>query len=68
MVVKVSAAVPPYSSMMRGIKSSIDRVCVVVENEEAAKAISGKIEWFASHGSVASGVITHANCQVLIIK
>jgi hypothetical protein len=67
MVVKVSAAVPTYSSMKRGIKSSIDRVCIV-ENEEAAKAISGKIEWFASHGSVASGVITHANCQVLIIK
>jgi nucleotide-binding universal stress UspA family protein len=51
-----------------GIRSGLDRVCLVAENEEAAKAISGKIEWFASHGSVASGVVTHANCPVLVVK
>jgi hypothetical protein len=37
---------------MRGIRSGIDRVCLVTENEEGAKAISGKIEWLASHGSL----------------
>ncbi len=37
---------------MRGIRSGMDRVCLVAENEEAAKAITGKIEWLASHGSV----------------
>jgi hypothetical protein len=37
---------------MRGIRSGMDRVCLVAENEEAAKAISGKIEWLAYHGSV----------------
>ncbi len=30
----------------------MDRVCLVAENEEGAKAISGKIEWLASHGSI----------------
>lgn len=37
---------------MRGVRSGMDRVCLVAENEEAAKAISGKIEWLASHGSL----------------
>jgi hypothetical protein len=37
---------------MRGIRSGMDRVCLIAENEEAAKAISGKIEWLASHGSL----------------
>ena len=37
---------------MRGIRSGMDRICLVAENEEAAKAISGKIEWLASHGSI----------------
>lgn len=36
----------------RGIRSDMDRICLVGENEKAAKAISGKIEWLASHGSV----------------
>jgi hypothetical protein len=30
----------------------LDKVYLVAENEEAAKAISGKIEWLASHGSL----------------
>jgi hypothetical protein len=37
---------------LRGIRSGLDKVYLVAENEEAAKAISGKIEWLASHGSV----------------
>jgi hypothetical protein len=39
-------------SAMRGIRSGMDKVYLVAENEEAAKAISGKIEWLASHGSL----------------
>jgi hypothetical protein len=35
-----------------GIRSGLDKVYLVAENEEAAKAISGKIEWLASHGSL----------------
>lgn len=37
---------------MRGIRSGMDRVCLVAENEEAAKAISGKVEWLASRGCI----------------
>jgi hypothetical protein len=36
----------------RGIRSGMDKVYLVAENEEAAKAISGKIEWLASNGSI----------------
>src|SRR5919197_2791157 len=36
----------------RGIRSGLDKVYLVAENEELAKSISGKIEWLASHGSV----------------
>ncbi|MDQ4012930.1 MAG: hypothetical protein M3146_04305 [Thermoproteota archaeon] len=36
----------------RGTRSGLDKVYLVAENEEAAKAISGKIEWLASHGSL----------------
>src|ERR671922_1737816 len=36
----------------RGIRSGMDKVYLIAENEEAAKAISGKIEWLASHGSL----------------
>lgn len=36
----------------RGIRSGLDKVYLVVENEEMAKSISGKIEWLASHGSI----------------
>jgi hypothetical protein len=35
-----------------GIRSGIERVCLVAEDEEAAKAISGKVEWLASPGSI----------------
>jgi hypothetical protein len=37
---------------MRGIRGGMDKIYLVAENEEAAKAISGKIEWLASHGSI----------------
>jgi hypothetical protein len=37
----------------RGIRSGLDKVYLVAEKEEAAaKAISGKIEWLASNGSI----------------
>lgn len=36
----------------RGIRSGLDKVYLVAENEEMAKSISGKIEWLASHGSL----------------
>src|SRR5919109_4086226 len=37
---------------IRGVRSGMVKVYLVAENEEAAKAISGKIEWLASHGSL----------------
>ena len=36
----------------RGIRSGCDKVFLVVENEEMAKSITGKIEWLSSFGSV----------------
>lgn len=36
----------------RGIRSGLDKVYLVAENEEMANSISGKIEWLASHGSL----------------
>ncbi len=39
-------------SAFRGIRSGLDKVYFVAENEEAARAISGKIEWLASRGSL----------------
>jgi hypothetical protein len=36
----------------RGIRSGLDKVYLVAENEERAKSVSGKIEWLASHGSI----------------
>jgi hypothetical protein len=36
----------------RGIRSGLDKVCLVAENNEMAKSVSGKIEWLASHGSL----------------
>jgi len=37
---------------MRGIRSGMDKVCLIADNEEMAKPISGKIEWLASFGSL----------------
>jgi hypothetical protein len=37
---------------MRGIRSGMDRVYLIADNEEMAKSISGKIEWLASFGSI----------------
>jgi hypothetical protein len=36
----------------RGIRSGLDKVYIVAENNEMAKSVSGKIEWLASHGSL----------------
>jgi hypothetical protein len=36
----------------RGIRSGCDKVFLVVDNEEMAKSISGRIEWLSSFGSV----------------
>ena len=36
----------------RGIRSGLDKVYLLAENEEMAKSVSGKIEWLASHGSL----------------
>ena len=36
----------------RGLRSGLDKVYLVTENEEMAKSVSGKIEWLASHGSL----------------
>jgi hypothetical protein len=36
----------------RGIKSGCDKVFLVVDNEEMAKSISGRIEWLSSFGSI----------------
>jgi hypothetical protein len=36
----------------RGIRSGLDKVYIVAENQEMAKSVSGKIEWLASHGSL----------------
>src|SRR5919197_5742891 len=37
---------------MRGIRSGMDKTYIVVDNEEMAKSVSGKIEWLASFGSI----------------
>ena len=37
---------------IRGIRSGLDKIYLVAENQEIAKSISGKIEWLASHGSI----------------
>jgi hypothetical protein len=36
----------------RGIRSGLDKVYIVAENDEMAKSVSGKIEWLTSHGSL----------------
>jgi hypothetical protein len=36
----------------RGIRSGCDKVFLVVDNEEMAKSISGRIEWLSSFGSI----------------
>jgi hypothetical protein len=38
--------------MDKGLRSGLDKVCLIAENEEMAKSITGKIEWLASHGSL----------------
>jgi len=37
---------------MRGIRSGMDKIYLLADNEEMAKSISGKIEWLASFGSL----------------
>ena len=36
----------------RGIRSGLDKVYLVAENDDMAKSVSGKIEWLASHVSL----------------
>src|SRR5215207_1409738 len=36
----------------RGIRSGLDKVYLVTENDDMAKSVSGKVEWLASHGSL----------------
>lgn len=38
--------------IMRGLRSGMDKVYLVAENDEMMKSVSGKIEWLASHGSL----------------
>jgi hypothetical protein len=37
---------------MRGLRSGMDKIYLVTENEEMAKSVTGQIEWLASHGSL----------------
>jgi hypothetical protein len=37
---------------IRGMRSGMDKIYLVVDNEEMAKSVSGKIEWLASFGSI----------------
>ena len=37
---------------IRGVRSGLDKVYLMAENEEMARSVSGKIEWLASHGSL----------------
>jgi len=37
---------------MRGIRSGMDKTYIVVDNEDMARSVSGKIEWLASFGSI----------------
>ncbi|MCL4435395.1 MAG: hypothetical protein M1503_05940 [Thaumarchaeota archaeon] len=39
-------------SAMRGIRSGMDKVYLVTQDEEQAKSVSGKIEWLAANGSI----------------
>ena len=39
-------------AIIRGVRSGLDKVYMVVPNEEMAKSVSGKIEWLASFGSL----------------
>lgn len=37
---------------IRGMRSGLDKVYLIADNEEMARSVSGKIEWLASHGSL----------------
>jgi hypothetical protein len=37
---------------IRGIRSGLDKVYLVADNEQMARSVSGKIEWLASLGSL----------------
>jgi hypothetical protein len=39
-------------AVLRGLRSGMDKTYLVVDNEEMAKSVSGKIEWLASFGSI----------------
>lgn len=39
-------------ALMRGMRSGMDRVYLIADNEEMARSISGRIEWLSSFGSL----------------
>ena len=39
-------------AIMTGIRSGMDKIYLICDNEEIAKSVSGQIEWLASHGSI----------------
>jgi hypothetical protein len=39
-------------ALMRGIRSGMDRVYLIADNEDMARSISGRIEWLSSFGSL----------------
>jgi hypothetical protein len=41
-----------YRKLQVGIRSGMDKTYIVVDNEETAKSVSGKIEWPASFRSI----------------
>ena len=39
-------------ALMRGMRSGMDRVYLIADNEDMARSISGRIEWLSSFGSL----------------
>jgi hypothetical protein len=39
-------------ALMRGIRSGMDRVYLIADNEDMARSVSGRIEWLSSFGSL----------------
>ncbi len=60
-------------AVMRGIRSGMDRLLVVCDNEDLAKSVTGKIEWLSSFGSLlrfdtyASGLLPSQQKQAKLI-
>lgn len=39
-------------AIIRGLRSGMDRVYLIADNEDMARSISGKVEWLSSFGSI----------------